>query len=48
MKSRELSQAAQLSFRPSEATAGIHNPCADDLTLRVMDSGFARCASAPE
>src|SRR5437870_3903491 len=29
---------------PSEARAGIHNPCTDDYTLRVIDSGFARSA----
>jgi hypothetical protein len=28
-------------FRPSEARAGIHNPCANNEMLRVMDSGFA-------
>ena len=24
-----------------KARSGIHNPCADDFTLRVMNSGFA-------
>jgi len=24
--------------------SGIHNPCADNLALRVMDSGFALSA----
>jgi tripartite-type tricarboxylate transporter receptor subunit TctC len=45
-------QNLSTSFRPSQrvrakrgpmtgsARAGIHNPCADDVTLRVMDSGF--------
>jgi len=38
-----------LSFRPSEASAGIHNPDTDYVgQTGVMDSGFARFACAPE
>jgi hypothetical protein len=35
------------SFRPSAARAGIHNPCADDEVLRLMDSGFAASRRLP-
>jgi hypothetical protein len=31
----------------AQRRSGIHNPCADDETLRVMDSGFA-LTRAPE